>query len=153
MILICEVADCSGLSWVSQSLLSRANILRNSHAGRLEAQKKQILASIERAKLQTGLQLTKDHILYFLRQFRTLNLDDLECQKRLIATFINSVFVYDDRITITFNYSGDNRTVTLAEIDGGGFDCSASCSTITRRYEHLVVVRNVFAVIVRIGDR
>lgn len=143
---------------------SLGNLLRAVEAGifndttkqrmdELEAQKKQILASIERSKLQTGLQLTKDHILFFLKQFRDLDLDDVECQKRLIATFINSVFIYDDRITITFNYSGDNRTITLAEIDSAGFVCSASCSTITRRYEHLVVVRNVFAIIVRVGDR
>ena len=44
---------------------------------------------------------------------------DINCQKRLIKTFINSVFVYDDKIVLTFNYSGDDRIVTLKEIDGG----------------------------------
>lgn len=103
----------------------------------LEDQKRQILAAIERTKLRSGLELTKDHILFFLLQFRELDFDDLECQKRLIATFVNSIFVYDDKVTITFNYSGDNRTITLAEVDGAGggggggevFDCSAPCST------------------------
>ncbi|MGM9630032.1 recombinase family protein [Butyricicoccus sp.] len=96
----------------------------------LEDQRKQIQAALARSKLQEGLQLTKTHILYYLEQFRDLNTDDTECRKRLIDTFINSIFVYDDKITITFNYSGDNRTVTLQEIDGGGFDCSVACSTI-----------------------
>ena len=104
----------------------------------LEEQKRQILASLEVAKLKTGLQLTKDHILFFLLKFRDMDFDDIECQKRLIATFVNAVFVYDDRVTITFNYSGDNRTITLAEVDAaadgaaGGevFDRCASCSTI-----------------------
>ena len=41
------------------------------------------------------------------------------CQKRLIKTFVNSVFVYDDKVVLTFNYSGDRRTMTLKEIDGG----------------------------------
>ena len=44
---------------------------------------------------------------------------DVNCQKRLIKTFVNSVFVYDDKVVLTFNYSGDNRTMTLKEIDAG----------------------------------
>jgi len=44
---------------------------------------------------------------------------DFECQKQLIKTFVNSVFVYDDKVVLTFNYSGDNRTITLHEIDAG----------------------------------
>ena len=44
---------------------------------------------------------------------------DLDCQKRLIKIFVNSVFVYDDKVVLTFNYSGDNRTITLKEIDAG----------------------------------
>ena len=48
-----------------------------------------------------------------------MDYSDLECQKRLIKTFINSVFVYDDKVVLTFNYSGDNRTITLMEIDAG----------------------------------
>ena len=39
--------------------------------------------------------------------------------KSIIKTFLNSVFVYDDKVVLTFNYSGDNRTMTLHEIDGG----------------------------------
>lgn len=123
---------------------SLANLLKAVEAGifnnttktrmdELEEQKRQILASLEVAKLKTGLQLTKDHILFFLLKFRDMDFDDIECQKRLIATFVNAVFVYDDRVTITFNYSGDNRTITLAEVDaaaeGGGFDGCALCST------------------------
>ena len=31
----------------------------------------------------------------------------------------NKDFVYDDKVVLTFNYSGDERTITLHEIDGG----------------------------------
>jgi len=27
--------------------------------------------------------------------------------------------LFDDKVVLTFNYSGDNRTITLHEIDGG----------------------------------
>ncbi len=63
--------------------------------------------------------LTKEHILYFLKKFADMDYTDLNCQKRMIKTFVNSVFVYDDKVVLTFNYSGDDRTITLNEIDGG----------------------------------
>ena len=44
---------------------------------------------------------------------------DRNCQKQLIRAFLNSVFVYDDKVVLTFNYSGDDRTITLREIDAG----------------------------------
>lgn len=37
----------------------------------------------------------------------------------MIKTFVNSVYVYDDKVVLTFNYSGDDRTITLQEIDAG----------------------------------
>ncbi|MFR5864268.1 MAG: hypothetical protein ACLUFV_03255 [Acutalibacteraceae bacterium] len=41
---------------------------------------------------------------------------DEACQKQLIKIFVNAVFVYDDKIVLTFNYSGDDRTVTLRRL-------------------------------------
>ena len=100
----------------------------------LDAQKKQIQASIEQSRLRTGLQLTKDVILWTLLKLRELDFNDIEAQKRLVATFINAVFVYDDKVTITFNYSGDGRTISLSEVDaaaeGVGFVHSAQSITI-----------------------
>ena len=65
------------------------------------------------------LSLKKEHIVFFLHQFAGMDYTDVNCQKRLVKTFVNSVFVYDDKVVLTFNYSGDNRTMTLKEIDAG----------------------------------
>ena len=65
------------------------------------------------------LGLKKEHIVFFLHQFAGMDYSDMACQKRLIKTFVNSVFVYDDKVVLTFNCSGDNRTMTLKEIDAG----------------------------------
>ena len=54
-----------------------------------------------------------------MHQISDMDLQDIDCQKRLIKTFINSVFVYDDKVILTFNYSSDQRTITLNEINGG----------------------------------
>ncbi len=85
----------------------------------LDRQKSELNAALAAAKLKLDLGIRKEHILYFLYKFTEYDYKDIECQKRLIKTFINSVFVYDDKVVMTFNYSGDNRTITVKEIDAG----------------------------------
>lgn len=34
----------------------------------------------------------------------------------LIDTFINAIFLYDDKMAITFNYKEGTKTITLAEL-------------------------------------
>ena len=82
-------------------------------------QKAEIEAALASAKLKQDLGLKKEHILYFLHRFANMDYTDVNCQKILIKTFVNSVFVYDDKVVLTFNYSGDDRTITLNEIDAG----------------------------------
>ena len=83
----------------------------------LDAQKQDLVDAIAGAELSKEFEFSRDHIEFFLMELRSKNTEDPECQKQLIDTFVNAVFVYDDKVTITFNYSGDNRTITLAEID------------------------------------
>lgn len=124
---------------------STANIVKAIEAGifndatkkrmdELDAQRAEIETELSELELVRSLLLTRDQIMYFLCAMRDKDIKDPACQKQLIDTFVNSIFVYDDKITITFNYSGDNRTVTLTEVDsfnteGEVFGCCALCST------------------------
>ena len=85
----------------------------------LEEQKCDLQSALTAAKLKEDLGLKKEHILFFLHQFANMDHTDVACQKQLIKTFVNAVFVYEDKVVLTFNYSGDDRTITLKEIDGG----------------------------------
>ena len=101
----------------------------------LEQQRQELKASIADREIAKGFHLTKDHLAFFLYDLRNLNFEDRESQKRLISIFVNSVFVFEDgTIKITFNYSGENNTVTLTDLtaaEGGEvFGRCASCSTI-----------------------
>ena len=109
---------------------SISNLLRAIEAGifnestkermnELEEQKSELKVALAAAKLKEDLGLKKEHIVFFLHQFAGMDYADIACQKRLIKTFVNSVFVYDDKVVLTFNYSGDRRTITLKEIDAG----------------------------------
>lgn len=83
----------------------------------LNAQKSKITASIAALELTSGFQLTRDHILFFLERFRDTDMNDRECQKRLIQTFVNSVYVYDNKIKIIYNYTDGNNTVTIDTVE------------------------------------
>ena len=137
----------ANLQEVEKSLV---NIMRAVEAGifndttkarmeELEMQKQQIQSSLNMAKLDNGLHLTKDHIFYFLRRFRELDIENIDCRRQLINTFVNAVFIYDDHITLTFNYSGDDRTISLAETDaaveGDKFICDVSRSAKQKTVE------------------
>jgi len=113
---------------LEQVIVAQKNLLRALEAGifneatkqrmdELDEQKKDLKAALADAELICGLRLTKKQIRDFLVQFRDLDINEPECRRRIIDIFINSVFVYDDKVTITFNYSGDNRTITLREVD------------------------------------
>lgn len=98
----------------------------------LNAEKAELLEALDAEEMAQAIKLTKDHILFFLYQFRDRNYEDPDEQRRLVEIFVNAVFVYDDKVTITYNYGGDSRTITLQEVDpapGEGFDGCALCST------------------------
>lgn len=98
----------------------------------LTAQQKELTAAIAEREISNGFRLTLDHIRFFLYQFKDKDYNDRKCQKQLIDTFVNSVFLYDDHIDINYNYSGGNKTVSLEEMPEGegaeGFVCCAPCS-------------------------
>ena len=133
---------------VSETLINRLNSL--------EGQKKDLQTTLANIGLEGGLHLTRDHIEYFLLQFREMNYRDPDVQKRLIKTFVNSVFVFDDELTITFNYSGNNNTITLKDLkdkDASGFGKCLLCSTLTNTSEPRIRwFKNVFALTVKIRD-
>lgn len=88
----------------------------------LEQEKHDIQAKIIREEMKKPL-LTKERIVYWLTSFKSGDIEDIEYQRRVIDTLVNSVFVYDSddggrTLVLTFNISGDNtRTLTSSDIE------------------------------------
>lgn len=104
------------------------NLMKALEAGIFSASTKERLDQLEEKKLQlmeaiaeesslSTLKLTEEHILFYLCKMREIPHDDPEGRQKLIDTFINAIYVYDDKITLCYNYSGDDARVTLAELD------------------------------------
>ena len=88
----------------------------------LENERRDLETQIAREEHKKPL-LSKERIMFWLNSFKNGDINDVEYQRRVIDTLVNSVFVYDDeeddkwrKIVITFNISGNN-TVTLTSSD------------------------------------
>ena len=82
----------------------------------LEKQKEELSLSITTAELQKP-KLTWEYMEHWFSRFRYGNPNDREFQKRLIDTFVNAVFVYDDKLVLTYNYQHGTQTITLKEVE------------------------------------
>ena len=61
--------------------------------------------------------ITKDDILAYLIKYRKLNMKQLDHRRRLIDSFVNAIYLFDDYLVITFNYKEGTKTITFAEIE------------------------------------
>ena len=67
---------------------------------------------------------------FWLHRFRKLDVRQQSHRKMLIDAFINAIFLYDDKMVITFNYKEGTKTITFAELqeaisnkNGSDLDC------------------------------
>ena len=82
----------------------------------LEKQKEELSLSMTTAELQKP-KLTREYMEHWFSQFRYGDPNDREFQKRLIDTFVNAIFVYDDKLVLTYNYQHGTQTITLKEVE------------------------------------
>ena len=95
----------------------QAGILTSSTKERLEAletQKKELEAKIAEERLAKP-KLSEDFVRFWLTRFRKLDFSQKEQRQALIDTFINAIYLYDDKMLITFNYKEGTETVSFAE--------------------------------------
>lgn len=57
--------------------------------------------------------IDKDKIVFWLTRFRKLDTTNLKHKKRLIDSFINAIYLFDDRIMFTFNYKDGSKNITF----------------------------------------
>ena len=104
----------------------------------LEAQKDELTAKIADEKLRKP-SFNADFIRFWLMKFRKFDVSQQKQRKALIEIFVNAIFLYDDRMLITFNYKDGSQTVrfedTLAadELAGNSSDLSSSARSFLHR--------------------
>ena len=110
----------------------QAGILTSSTKERLEQleeTKRELEIRIAEEKLAKP-KVTEDFIRFWLLRFRKLNMSQKDQRQALVDTFINAIYLYDDKVLITFNYKEGTQTVTFGEAaevaskeNGSDLDC------------------------------
>ena len=117
----------------------------------LEARKEALNTSILEEELKKPV-LTREWIRFWLEKFRKGDVGSTEHQRQIIDTFVNSVYVFDDRVVLNFNFTDDSKTISREEVlgssavdnappkkhEGFGLRASFFCSFI-QFFAHLAV--------------
>ena len=74
--------------------------------------------------------ISKEQIIYWISSFKDGDITSEKYRQQLIDTFVHAVFVYDDKIVITYNYSGENNTATISDLDLSSPPVKVSCLDI-----------------------
>lgn len=112
------------------------NLLKAIEQGIITPTTKQRMLELEKTRDEIKLKLikeemkkptiTKEGLVLWLRHIQSMNLETKEHKQRLIDIFVNAVYLYDDKLVITFNYKEASKTVTLKEVNGSIIDCSGA---------------------------
>lgn len=104
------------------------NLLNAIEEGLMNASAKQRLDNLEtkKADLEIAIAkekiektpLTKEQIVFWISRFKDGDIDDPEYRRSIVDIFVNSIFLYDDKLIIAFNWKDGTKTVTLAEMEG-----------------------------------
>ena len=108
----------------------QAGVLTNSTKSRLEkleAQQKELEIRIAEEKIARP-RLSENQVRFWLTRFRKIDPNVKSHRETLINTFMNAVYLYDEKVLITFNYKDGTKTITFDEIaakdapEGNGSD-------------------------------
>ncbi|GHU79686.1 recombinase RecD [Clostridia bacterium] len=101
----------------------------------LEQRKSDLEVSILQEELQKPL-LTRDQVLFWLHKFREMDISNADQRQRLVDGFINAIYLYDDKLVLTFNYKDGSKTVSLKEIESS--DLGARPAPFKKSHNHAV---------------
>ena len=80
----------------------------------LEAAKEELTVRILQEKIAKP-RMTEEEVRFWICRFRELDTTKEEHRQRLIDSFVNAVYVYDDNILLIYNYKDGQETVPLKE--------------------------------------
>lgn len=107
----------------------QAGILNRSTKERfdqLEATRDELENKIAAEKLAKP-RITEEQLRFFLDRFRKLDVRQLSHRRMLIDTFVNAIFLYDDKLVLIYNFREGTETITFDDLKnklGEGFSGS-----------------------------
>ena len=98
----------------------------------LEQQRKDLSLQIAKEEMAQPT-LTRDQILFWLYRFRELNPEKIEHRRRLINSFVNAVYLYDDHLVFVGNYKDGTKTISFAELEAAGIGSDLNALSVPNK--------------------
>ena len=147
-------------SRIAQLEREQTNVLRAIRQGVVAASVQAMLAEIEgelsdlRVRLSVaenrrGLDISKAEILAVLDMYRTGDLSDKAFQERLFDAFLVRAYLYDDRLLLLLNFTGESSAEVEIPLDldvSPGSDSLASAPLVVRYPNPIRFISGLFAV-------
>ena len=86
----------------------------------LEERQRTLSIEITREQIKRPA-LTKEQILFGIHKFRKCDITTQEGKKRLIDSFVNSIYLFDDYALVTCNFKEGTTKITFDDIENSGF--------------------------------
>lgn len=86
----------------------------------LEAQAEDLKMHIARDEIKKPV-ITREQVIYWLNLFKDGDISDPDFRQRLLDVFVHSVYVYNKKVVIAYNYTDKNHSI---EFDPKIFRCS-----------------------------
>ena len=83
---------------------------------KIDAELKELQRALEKEKARHYI-VTEEQVVKYLEKLATGNINDMTYRKALIKMFVNKIFLYDDKYTITFNIGDEEVEITDKQID------------------------------------
>lgn len=97
----------------------------NAKIAELEQYREQAENDLAALRIASRVNLEKADIVRWLESMRRGDLMDEEYRKKIVEIFVNSVYLYDDRLAIFFNVKGCKQVSYIDMIDATGWEaCS-----------------------------
>ena len=125
------------LNAIQQGILTKST---KSRLEELEATKEELEIKIACEKLAKP-KVSAEFMTFWLQRFRKLDVRQKSHRKMLIDTFINAIFLYDDKMVLTFNYKDGTDTITFDDLKtaladkntGSDLDCLTAPKCVDER--------------------
>lgn len=98
---------------IQQGIASQALVKR---LGELEASKNEISDAIIKEQIQSPT-YTQDEYKMALTNYRKIDITQQDGKRKIIDTFINAIYVYDDHFKIVYNGNNKEETVSLEALE------------------------------------
>ena len=100
------------LNAIQMGILTKST---KSRLEELESSKEDLEIKIANEKIAKP-RISAEFVTFWLHKFRKLDISRQDHRKWLINVFVNAIYLYDDKMIITFNYKDGTKTITLDDV-------------------------------------